>query len=664
MLLTAALPAACPRCSSAAGTSGQVIYPCGQLNLDATLGFAGSVKESAWAPLFFEIDSRSCQELDGVLRVDVTNGYPARGGKTTTSYCFPITIPPYSHSHHQYNVYIDQSFYPLHISFSSSTGDILFSRQFNLHSLRTDEPLVLIASRNGTGLGFLRYAAPFGRAHLAYIDSPGQFPLSWLGYDAIDIVVVHDFVLGDLEPAQIEALRTWVDKGGSILLIANQTGINIQDEFVLNLVPGTLTGRIVPVEVSMALRNPHVQPAETGADCLGWELKPAGTAHVMLGSHEVPGLVHGRYGAGHVFFLSFDPGVIASDTSAAASRDILDRCAAHIGDLSLRDWSEVTRAAVNQQRARFDNRVWGKLEALNVNTPPRRNAIIFLSSFFFAAAACYLVALQIKPGYPGYIMFASVIFFSLLLAIVIYWVPGHRLRKDSIQVNIAVKNAASQTASFISYRWVQPRSNGCFAVADSGDLCIMPLPAASSSEYNSLFIRAQDTHQRLLYPVPARYRPLRLKLVGGQQLNIHLLPNEQVLVNNTAMTLNDVLFLTKQEIMYAGNLEPGGSLSAGGGIRIPGITSHTGSLKAEHELRHWLHVRSDNHPEEVPVLVKELFPGLAAGFRPVSGTSPAYYQPARHLASPAWGAMVAWVEPSEHRRENLTLDMVVVLLNH
>jgi hypothetical protein len=196
----------------------------------------------------------------------------------------------------------------------------------------SDEKLSYLAGLKGVGLGLpdevgstpnLTPGAGARNPNLNVSAAPVRplgaphdlIPSRWIGFDAIDLVVLQDFPHTALTPNQIACLRGYAAAGGALLALGGANWQRLSTSPLADLWP------VVPQSSSTAsasdmslLINRFARfPVMTGADRLGGapvmvtrgSLKKGN--RVLLGDKNAPLLAANDFGAGEVLFLSVDP---------------------------------------------------------------------------------------------------------------------------------------------------------------------------------------------------------------------------------------------------------------------------------------------------------------------------------------------------------------------
>ena len=84
---------------------------------------------------------------------------------------------------------------------------------------------------------------------LIQFDEFEKLPHHWIGYEAIDLIVLptaSSGILDQLKVTQAQALRDWVYQGGRLILFAGKEVARVaaEDSPLSDLVPGKITGTV------------------------------------------------------------------------------------------------------------------------------------------------------------------------------------------------------------------------------------------------------------------------------------------------------------------------------------------------------------------------------------------------------------------------------------
>jgi hypothetical protein len=155
------------------------------------------------------------------------------------------------------------------------------------------------------------------RRQHAYAEDVSLLPDRWIGYDAVDVVVLatgsRDFVNGlaqDSDPARRNALLEWVRRGGQLVI---SVGRNKQEVAQLlqkmPFIDCKVTGSEVvkrplrTLSIDWCKREIHRPPLQ-GVDLA--TVVPGKGVHVMVRDDSRPILMEASYGLGRVILVAFD----------------------------------------------------------------------------------------------------------------------------------------------------------------------------------------------------------------------------------------------------------------------------------------------------------------------------------------------------------------------
>jgi hypothetical protein len=268
---------------------------------DTLLGWNGVAREGRFAPLLVSVEN-SGAKLQAVVRVDMTWG-GLRGAVTQRSFTRQAFLPGGATRRIPFVVPMARGVRSLRVAVSSNGAEVA-RQEMDLRTLATTDRLVAGISSELSLDMVSALSSPNEAVRLVY-PRVDDLPESWAGYDAVDMVVVHDTAFQQLRAAQVAALERWVVTGGSLVFTGGTDALQHA---------GAGLGRLLPVEVT-GLRERDDLPSL--AAFLGLRRGPRGrmiiaasrvTTGVVLSSQEgIPIVVQRRLGRGAVWFTAFDP---------------------------------------------------------------------------------------------------------------------------------------------------------------------------------------------------------------------------------------------------------------------------------------------------------------------------------------------------------------------
>lgn len=276
------------------------------LQVSGHAGFGGIVARGEWTPLTVDLDYRGKEDLDLVLSFTWGQGQSVQDsanpalsslyGKTGPVHRLPVSIAARSRKR-------------LSISLRAPLGDTLQAWAF-AENARTGRSLAAAELRARSLPAGKRFAAVVGSeapeglgGWFSALAAPEHLPEDWRAYGGVDVLFWLDAKPSELRSqAQADALRTWVEFGGR-LVVARSSDLGLA---------GSPIGDLLPAIPKGARRLPGL-PALAGAAGSA----PAGPAMILdsaprggrvrLEQDGVPLVIDAPLGTGRSIFVALDP---------------------------------------------------------------------------------------------------------------------------------------------------------------------------------------------------------------------------------------------------------------------------------------------------------------------------------------------------------------------
>src|SRR5260370_383400 len=224
-------------------------------SLQVNAGFGTRYRDENWIPVQVTLNN-SGADFNGTLSLSASLPlFLAQGNSVpTSSYQLPIALPNGT----QKQVTLDL---PLYFDVQSVVArlldgrvNVVLSQTAKLNPLLPSEVFVGILSDATSGFGSLS-AAPLplqgGAVALDFLNA-GSIPAIPALLKNFDIIVLDSFTTASLSAAHLAALQTWVQQGGTLLLVGGPEAHRTLDALPAGLVPGTLNGvTTVPVKTTL-----------------------------------------------------------------------------------------------------------------------------------------------------------------------------------------------------------------------------------------------------------------------------------------------------------------------------------------------------------------------------------------------------------------------------
>ena len=213
----------------------------------------GLARAHRWMTLHVVLENHGAVEMAGRL---VAHGGVVEPGR----YSRAISLPPGSQFGVQLHLRALRSGI-LEVAFQCA-DEIAASHQVSLALVPDDRRLVLVVDRETRRLPFLvprnSDGSPRVKVAMGHVP-PDALPDHWIGYDAFDVVALHDVVGSAMSSRQREALLAWVRSGGTVVACVGRFASQYRDEFFEQLL-GVRVLESVDARALEKARSPDAYP--------------------------------------------------------------------------------------------------------------------------------------------------------------------------------------------------------------------------------------------------------------------------------------------------------------------------------------------------------------------------------------------------------------------
>jgi hypothetical protein len=288
--------------------------------LGVTVGFDGHYRAGSWAPVRIEVRGGE-QEFRGKLFITTLDG-DALPVQHVWGEGEAVSIPAKESRTIQFSVKFGRQAPRLPILLEGTSGGkpiAVRSETVLPQAMRSDRPCILnLGPALATNESVTRRARTADATPVVLAPDIAQLPDSWLGYDAIDTVILTTSdvqLLARFSDQQIRALQQWITLGGRFVLCVGAHGAEVlgKDGRWADFAPG-------PFEQVVALRNTSPLESYTGASQrLSTLASSEGIPFTLLGKvdgkvelfdvmpgRQRPMIVRAPLGFGLVIFVGFD----------------------------------------------------------------------------------------------------------------------------------------------------------------------------------------------------------------------------------------------------------------------------------------------------------------------------------------------------------------------
>lgn len=274
----------------------------GAVTLRAEAGLGGYARPGTWLPLHAWVENAG-EEVSGRLE--------ARVGKPPAAIVYrrELRLAGGARQRHLLLVRVDNALrdLPVHL------GDAQVSVPVQM--IDSNDRLVLAVSEDQSALNFLpmvqlasagtgaRGMAPPRSVRVAHTTAADLYETA-LAYDSVDLIALGTASLRPLAPAQRDALRHFVEDGGTLLVSGGADVARLADPLLRDLLPvRNATARPLASLAALGRRFGTPLPANPAVVAAA---QPLPDAEVWVSQGDVPLVVSHPYGSGRVIFTAFD----------------------------------------------------------------------------------------------------------------------------------------------------------------------------------------------------------------------------------------------------------------------------------------------------------------------------------------------------------------------
>jgi hypothetical protein len=466
---------------------------------EALLGFGGAFKAGRWNPVSLTVQNLG-PDIRGTLAVDVARGDRFGPNRLSTSHVRPLDLVSGATKEFQFVLPLETAVYPLSVTVTHN-GREVWNGSVELAGSSVRGTFGVVVSRR-TSLDFLlpAFNSPTRDALELVYPLPEYLPAEWQGYDAVDLLVLHDGRLSDLTPGQVKAMGNWVAAGGRLVISAGPHWSRADAD------------ALAPIVDLRSEATDVVQAGDTGFAEAGLPLIPGESGQPVVVSRFAQGgatIRSEQIGRGDVIILPFDfaqfvrvAPVSSLGLWAALTRTSLsepDAAPLADDDLGFSPDADAGLIPISERRRVFEHDLLANQLDLPVYDFPR-------TALVAAVAAVYL----------------------LLIALLLFWMTRHRTdRPTRAGIPLLVILAAAMAVGSYWYLTVQrqPREALAFAmeIAEFGPadghalvtrdialfsrtradytLVVRGTPAAIPLQDRSLTVQSEAGSRQLVLPV-------------------------------------------------------------------------------------------------------------------------------------------------------------------
>ena len=294
---------------------------------DVTFGFNNGYKSGKWTPL--NISLRSQNEpttFNGELTVETRHIYT---DEPIFRYAIPLQLSKTDQKQRTFYLYCPKTTFKLFIQLEHSDES---NRQIETSilvphatheitpptSIASKDYLVLVLAPSGDKLQRIIDSKQLDdegiQTHVKYLPNLRSMPTKWIGYDAVDLVIIREVPLTDKRvlKSQQSALLEWVQRGGTLILSGGSNFQYLKGSFIEHLLPIKLIREETINSIPMSLQKQFGLNSEDKSKTIAKttfkniHFQPKQGSHTLLGSDEQIYIAKRDFGSGQIICFSYD----------------------------------------------------------------------------------------------------------------------------------------------------------------------------------------------------------------------------------------------------------------------------------------------------------------------------------------------------------------------
>lgn len=436
----------------------------GSITMEVTYGYQNIIKGNRYIPLQIQFQN-SGEEFSGTLSV-----LSMEADYEIYSYQYPVSLPAQGTSSEVVHIPLASKNDQLYLELTDENGRLITRKRVKMNiSKEYAELFIGVLSDNPEHLSYLdNVGIHYSLLKTRYIPMRASaFPEDSLEMDLLDLLLVNDFDVNRLSPAQQGALIDWVNKGGILLL---GTGKNADK--TLEILDADYMGLsysdAVEQEITFGAEYGKSGPGDAGLviPCVDLELK---NGTVILSSDNLPLLTMIHQEQGKIVAAAFD------------FADIEEFCREQpslLGKLLMGIYGQdALMNLANNQFGGNSSDYWNiqsMIQSGNTNKLPKVGWYTFVMAAYVLLIGPGLY-LFLKKREMGQFYRSSIILTSICFTGVIYMMGGSTRLYSAFFSYATIHEASGTSAEDTTYINVRVPYNKAYEVQVSPDYTLLPL---------------------------------------------------------------------------------------------------------------------------------------------------------------------------------------------
>ncbi|WP_126628092.1 hypothetical protein [Dictyobacter alpinus] len=285
-----------------------------------SIGFDGMYQDGNWTPIQIDL-SNTGNDFTGKVSINVPSSSPSgqNGMQTANMYQEAINLPPGAKKHITISAPINLKIqgFNAHITMDllDGTGHSITHRIIDTNTNTYNQTLVGVLTDTPNNFGQLNLALSnlFSPAGQVKNLSAATLPKQAQVLKNFNAIVIDDFTSSNLSQEQTNALQSWVNQGGNLILAGGPEWKRTLNTLPASLMPATIkgTGTLAAGKQLLPVRT-LTKGDQSTADTVKSTI-PISTAQAapnsttILADGKTPLIVQQVQGQGTVYYLAYDP---------------------------------------------------------------------------------------------------------------------------------------------------------------------------------------------------------------------------------------------------------------------------------------------------------------------------------------------------------------------
>ena len=295
---------------------------------DVTFGFNNGYKSGKWTPLHVNLRSQNQPTtFSGELTVETR---PIYTDEPIFRYATPLQLSKTDRKQNTFYIYCPKTTFKLFMQLDQSgEADKQIETSISVphvtheitppRSIASKDYLVLVLAPSGDKLQRIIDSKQLDdegtQAQVKYLSNSRAMPSRWIGYDAVDLVIIREVSLTDKRvlKSQQSALLDWVQRGGTLILSGGSNFQYLKGSFIEHLLPTKLVREETINNIPTALQNQFGLNSEANSSTThvistfkNIHFEPKQGCHTLLGTDEQIYIAKRDFGSGQIICLAFD----------------------------------------------------------------------------------------------------------------------------------------------------------------------------------------------------------------------------------------------------------------------------------------------------------------------------------------------------------------------